>query len=243
MTTPATPSAPKSTGDDRNFVAVDETYTVLTFEDRLRIFWQKNGKSVITLLIVVLVAIVAKGGWEYLQAQKEQDLQHEYAAAGTPEKLKTFAAAHAGHSLAGIAGLRLADDAYAAGKSADAISGYEEALTALKAGPLASRAKLGLAMAKLQAGKTADGEAALKQLAADTAETKGVRVEASYHLASLASTAGKADDVKKYSEQILQLDPNSPWTQRVFMLRASLPAVESAPVGSTPAVTLPGLGK
>ena len=243
MTTPATPSAPKSSGDDRNFVAVDETYTVLTFEDRLRIFWQKNGKSVITLLIVILVGIVAKGGWEYLQAQKEQDLQREYAAAGTPEKLKAFAAAHAGHSLAGIARLRLADDAYAAGQSADAISGYEEALAALKTGPLASRAKLGLAMAKLQAGKTADGEAALKQLAADTAEGKGVRVEANYHLASLASTAGKADDVKKYSEQILQLDPNSPWTQRVFMLRASLPAAESAPMGITPAVTLPGLGK
>jgi hypothetical protein len=68
MTTPATPPAPKSTGNDRNFVVVDETSTVLTFEDRLRIFWQKNGKSVITLLIVLLVAIVAKGGWEYLQA-------------------------------------------------------------------------------------------------------------------------------------------------------------------------------
>jgi tetratricopeptide (TPR) repeat protein len=115
--------------------------------------------------------------------------------------------------------LRLADDAYAAGKPADAISGYEEAMADLKTGLLASRAKLGLAMAKLQAGRTADGEAALKQLAADTTEAKGVRVEASYHLASLASTAGKADEVKKYSEQILQLAPNSPWTRRPSLPR------------------------
>ena len=61
MTTPATPSAPKSAGDDRNLVAVDEHYVALTFEDRLRIFWQKNGKSVIALVVIVLLAILAKG--------------------------------------------------------------------------------------------------------------------------------------------------------------------------------------
>ena len=174
-----------------------------------------------------------------MAANKEQDIQQAYAAATTPDKLQAFAAAHADHLLAGVARLRVADDAYAAGKFTDAISGYEQAITALKSGPPTSRAKLGLAMSKLQAGRAADGTAALQQLANDTTEPKGTRVEACYQLASLASVAGKADDVRKYSQQLLQIDPASPWTQRVFMLQAALPA-EPAPVGVTPGIKLPG---
>jgi hypothetical protein len=240
MTTPATPSAPKSAGDSPKLVAVDEAYTALTFEDRLRIFWQKNGRTVLALLVVALVAIVAKGGWDYMESNKEHDLQQAYAAATTHDQLQAFAAAHPDHVLAGIARLRIADEAYATGKSADAIAGYEQAIAVLKSGPLTSRAKLGLAMAKLQAGKTADGTAALQQLANDTSEARGTRVEASYQLASLASAAGQPDDVRRYSQQIMQLDPNSPWTQRVFMLQATLPATEPAPVSGTPGIKLPG---
>ena len=243
MTTPATPSAPNKTGDDRNLVAVDENYVALTFEDRLHIYWRKNGRSVVAFIVVVLLAILAKGAWEYLDAQKELEIQRAYAAASTTDQLKAFAAAHAGHLLTGVAQLRLADEAYAAGRSADTISGYEAALATIKSGPLASRARLGLAMARIQSGKTPDGEAALRQLAADAAEAKGTRVEAAYQLASLASVAGKPDDVRKYSDQVMQLDPTSPWTQRVMMLRASLPATEVAPVGATPAVKFPAPGK
>ncbi len=243
MTTPATPSAPKSAGDRPNLVVVDEAYTALTFEDRLRIFWQKNGKTVLALLVVALVAILAKGGWDYMEANKEQDIEHAYAEAGTPDKLQAFAAAHADHMLAAVAKLRIADEAYAAGKSTEAVSGYEQAIAALKSGPLTSRAKLGLAMAKLQAGKTADGTAALQQLAYDTTEPKGTRVEASYQLASLASVAGKADDVRKYSQQVMQIDPSSPWTQRVFMLQASLPAAEPAATSAVSGIKFPSIGK
>lgn len=242
MTTPNTPSAPKTAGDDRNLVAVDENYVALTFEDRLRIFWQKNGKSVIALVVIVLIAILAKGAWDYRAAQKEVSLQQDYAAASTPEKLKAFANAHPGHVLAGVARLQLADADYAAGKSTEAIYGYEDVLTTLKTGPLASRARLGLAMSRIQGGKAAEGEAALKQIASDTAETKAIRVEASYQLASLASVAGKADDVKKYSDQVMAIDPTSPWLQRALALRMSLP-VAAAPAGTTPAVKFPATGK
>ena len=245
MTKPTTPSAPKSAGDDRNLVAVDENYVALTFEDRLRIFWQKNGKSVLALVVLAVIAILAKGAWDYRAAQKEGELQQAYAAATTPEQLKAFANAHPGHVLAGVARLRLADDDYAAGKSSEAIYGYEDVIPTLPAGPLASRAKLGLAMAKLQGGKAAEGEAALKQLASDTTEMKGVRVEANYQLASLASVAGKSDDVRKYSDQVTLLEagnPNSPWLQRALMLRASQP-VAGAPAAVLPAVTFPAKGK
>ena len=240
MTTPTTPPTPTPAGDDRNLVAVDANVLAPTFEDKLLLFWEKNGKKVILGCVIVLVGIVAKGGWEYFEAQKEADVQKEYAAA-----------ANKGHALAGLAQLRIADEAYTAGKSADAISGYEAVIGVLKTGPFATRAQLGLAMSKIAAGQSAEGEAVLKTMAGDVAMLKGVRVEAAYHLASLAADAGRADDVKKYSDQIAQIDPASPWTQRVMALKAALPvagvaapAVEAKKADAAPEggiqVKLPG---
>ena len=224
MTTPATPSDPTPAGDDRKFVAIDENYIAPSFEDQLHVFWKKNGKMVLVVCALILVGIVAKGGWEYLEAQKEEGVRQEYAVASTPEKLKTFAAAHSGHTLAAVAQIRMADDAYTAGKPAEAATGYQAALTTLKTGPLAARAQLGLAMAKIQSGKVSDGETTLRTLAADPTQLKGIRAEACYQLASLSLEAGKADDVKKFSDQLMQIDPASPWMQRAMMLRAKLPA-------------------
>src|SRR4051812_11804106 len=114
MTTPATPSSPKPAGDDRKLVSVDETYIAPTFEDQLNLFWKKYSKAVLAVCVLTVVAILAKGGYEYMQGQKEVEIERAYAAATTPEQLKSFAAANPGHSLAGIAQLRLADDAYTA---------------------------------------------------------------------------------------------------------------------------------
>ena len=61
----------------------------------------------------------------------------------------------------------------------------------------------------------------------------------------------RADDVKKYSDQIAQIDPASPWTQRVMALKAALPvagvaapAVEAKKADAAPEggiqVKLPG---
>ncbi len=223
MTTPATPSAPKPAGDDRNLVPVDVS-TAANFEERLHVFWKNNGNAILTLVALVLAGILAKGGWDYFSAQKELGIRKDYAAATTPAQLKTFAAAHAGHALAGVALLRIADEAYAAGKYADAIAAYDAAQPVLKTGPLAARARLGRAVAKADTGKTAEATAELKQLADDATLDKNVRTEATYQLASLAAEAGNAADVQKLSESLMRLDPQSPWTQRALGLRASLPA-------------------
>ena len=54
---------------------------------------------------------------------------------------------------------------FAAGKAADALAAYDQALAAIKDGPLAARARLGRAVSKLQLGKGADASTELKQLA------------------------------------------------------------------------------
>lgn len=244
MSTPATPSAPQSAGDDRNLVAVDPNYTPVTFEDKLHLTWKKYGNVILALCGLVVLGILGWGGWDYLARQKEVDVESAYAAATTPEQLKAFVAAHPEHALGGLAQLRIADEAYAAGKAAEALAGYEKALTIIKDGPLAARAKLGGAMAKIQAGRATDGAGDLKQLADDANQLKGIRVEAAYQLASLASESGNAADVQKFSDQLMQIDPSSPWTQRGLALRATLPAPASAaPAGNAaPAmqIKLPG---
>jgi hypothetical protein len=245
MTTPATPSSPKPSADDRNLVAVDAV-TAVTLEEKLHVFWQKNGTAVLVLCGLVLAGIVAKGGWDYLGRQKELDVEKDYAAATTPEARKAFAAAHPDHALAGIAQLRLADDAYAAGKFADALTGYEATQKILKDGPLASRAKLGAALAKISSGKAADGTAELKALAGDPNQFKGVRAEAAYQLASLAADASNGADVQKFADQLMSIDPQSAWAQRAIALRAMFPAApapakadDKAPASAV-GVKLPG---
>jgi len=230
MTSSATPSDPKNAGDDRNLVAVDPA-TALSFEDRVQIFWDKYRTAIFAFCGMVLLGIVAKGAWDYFARQKQVEIGSAYAAATTTEQLTSFSAAHSGHPLAGIAQLRIADEAYAAGKSAEAITGYDKAISDLESGPLAARAHLGLALAKIQGGKTSEGVNELKQLANDAKQLKAIRSEALYHLTSLAVDARNAADAQKASEDLMKLDPMSAWTQRAIALRGTLPA---APVTSTP---------
>lgn len=234
MSTPATPSTPSPAGDDRNLVPVDAT-TAVSFDEKLQVFWQKNRGLIIGVCALAIIAILAKGGWDYLQRKKEADVKQAYAAATTTEQLKSFSAAHENHPLAGVAQVRIADEAYAAGKAAEALAGYEKAIAVLKDGPLAARAKLGRALAKVQAGKTADATGELTQLANDANQFKAIRTEAAYHLTSLAVEAGNAADAQKYSDQLMQIDPTSPWTQRGLSLRASLPAPAAAATSAAPA--------
>lgn len=228
MSKSATPSTPSPAGDDRNLVAVEATPAV-TFEDKLQVFWKKNRNLVVGLCIAVALVILGRGAWQIFARQKELEIEKAYAAATTPEQLKAFSAAHRGHPLGGIAQLRIADEAYGAGKSADAIAAYDQAIEALKSGPLASRARLGRAVAKAQAGKAAEANTELKQIADDANQFKAIRAEATYHLTSLAVDAGNAAEAQKHVDQLNQIDPMGAWAQRAIMLRATLPATP-APV-------------
>lgn len=228
MSTPNTPS-PVS-GDQQP--AVDASIVATGFEEKLQVFWGKNGKSVVILCLVVLLAIVGRGAMALLAAQREAGIAAAYAAAGTNDQLKTFAAANAGHALAGAAHLRLADEAYAAGKFAEAQTEYSQAASSLVDSPFAGRIQLGLAMAKVNGGDTSAGESVLKGLVDNVSGLKAVRAEAAYHLAIIASDAGRSADASKLAEQVMSIDPDSIWTQRALMLRARVPV--AAPIAAAP---------
>ncbi len=233
MTTSATPPGPESADRDPKSVAAGAPPIDSGMDERLHAFWLRNRQALLVFCVLVFVGYLGKAGWEYFQNQKETDVVQEFAAAGTPDKLKAFSEAHPDHPLAGVAQLRVADAAYAVGAIDTAAVAYGRAAELLKTGPLAARAQLGLAMTKLQSGQTASGEAALNQLAQDAHQYKAIRTEATYQLASFAASSGRASDVQKYSVQLMQIDPNSPWTQRAYELAATAAAARTP--SATPA--------
>jgi predicted negative regulator of RcsB-dependent stress response len=232
MTTPA-PYDPKAPSNDPATTPEAGVPIGPSFEDRLREFWEKNSKAIYAVCAVVLLAILARGAYQYYEREKEAEIQADYAAATTPEKLKSFISANPEHSLAAAAALTLGDDAYRAGNYAEAATQYQRAADVLKSGPLAGRARLGLAMAKIGQGQTADGEEKLKQLANDVAVLKAQRSEAAYHLASMALEAGRTEDATKYLELAASVDQSGIWAQRAMGLRATLPAPATAPTAVT----------
>jgi hypothetical protein len=193
------------------------------FEAKLHDFWQKNRNAIFAVCVLALLTVAAKGGWELFTAQREKSIAADYVAATTSEKLHDFAHLRQGSLLAGVAHLRLADEEYAAGKYADAVVDYTQASTALAGTPLAGRAQLGAAIAKIQAGRAADGEAQLKQIADNLTLLKAVRAEAAYDLASAATDEGRADDARKFAAQVQQIDPDGVWARRATDLTAKQP--------------------
>jgi predicted negative regulator of RcsB-dependent stress response len=201
----------------------EKTGTELPFDVQLRTFWEKNHRAVYMGCALVLVAIIGRYAYDELAAQHEASIEAAYAAATTPARLQAFAQSHAGHPLAGVAYLKVADEAYAAGNFADALANYDRAAAALPGTPFASRALLGRGVCLIQSGKSSDGTAILKRLSDDTAQLEGVRCEATYHLASLAFEAGRYDEVVTLTNLIMQLDTGGTWAQRSLFLRGRTP--------------------
>jgi len=195
------------------------------FETAVHAFWAKNRQGILLVIIVALLAIVGREGWQYYSAGHEQAVQAEYAKiADQPAKLEAFASANSSHALAGVAWLRLADEKFAAGDFKTAATDYQKAAGSLQNGALLGRAKLGAAMSQLSSGDQAGGQAALKAVSSDTALDKGARAEAAYQLASLAADAGKTEEVKKLAEEVSKIDATSIWAQRATLLVTSASA-------------------
>lgn len=200
-------------------------------------FWEKNSRTIYIVCTVILIGIIAKGGLDTYKRYKDDEISRQFATCNTPEKLKSFAAANTGHPLAGIAKLRIADETYTAGNYTQAATDYQAAVETLKDGPFISRARLGVATAKLQAGQNTDAENLFNLIAKDTSLLKSARAEAAYQLASLAIAASHNDEALKQLELINSIDPEGSWARRALMLRMSLPAPVAT--ANTPAISLP----
>ena len=213
------------------------------FEEQLRAIWEKkeNRAAIFVGCAAVILVILGWYGYKALAAQRENEIESAYSAAVSPARLRAFAQEHKGHSLAGAAYLKLADDACTAGNYAAAIDDYSQAAATLPGTPFASRALLGKAVCQIRSEKVSEGTTALRQLAEDAARSKAVRCESAYHLAALAFDAGNFDEVTKLTDLVMQVDAGGPWAQRSMQLRLKVP-VTATPGQVTPAVALPKPG-
>ncbi len=218
----------------------DKTPVEPPLEEQLRAFWEKNHNSVYIVVAAVLLAIVGRYGYDMIAAQREARIEAAYAAVSTPPRLEAFARAHPDHPLAGAAWLKLADDEYTEGRTTEALAHYERAAAVLAGTPFASRALLGKAVCLLQSGRTEEGTAALRKLADDDKQLRGVRAEAAYHLASLAFDAGDFAECVKRADQVLLSDSSGAWAQRALLLKARVPGSAQATPGAADSVKVPG---
>lgn len=204
------------------------------FAEELQIFWYTHRKWIILSCTAIFLGIICVGAFRVYREQRDAAIARAYAAAGNVEKQRQFAIENSAHPLAAVVWLKLADEAYTAGRYADAVGFYEKATDALKEDPLLGRSKLGLGMARILSGKAAEGEKVLKSLAEDTKTFKALRSEAAYHLLTGAIEIKQVDTAKKYAELLQQIDPSSLWAQRAVVLMAGLeetvPTVQLSPV-------------
>lgn len=220
------PSAPS--GDDRHLVSAEQSVAAPDFEESVRRFWEKNRIIIVVATTVVLLSILGRHGWDWMQASQVLAQREAYAAVKTDDERRAFAKEHAGSELAGVALLQIADNAFADGRFADAISSYDAAASALEDSVLSGRIKLGRAMSQVHQGDTAGGQSALRTIANDLDAGRAVRSEAAYHLASIATAARDSEALSALVTQITSIDPASQWAQRIALLQAALPAAASS---------------
>jgi hypothetical protein len=213
----------------------NEAETALPPDVRLRQAWERYGGMFYMVCGALALGILAKGGWRYLNEQKELGIQKEYLECVTPDSYLAFAVKHPGHPLAGVAEETVADNAFLGARYMDALKAYSSAATDLPDGPVRARAKLGRAMSLQLTGRTGEAEADLRQLVDDTGQMKAVRCEAGYHLAELEAAAGRGAEVQKLAQELIKIDPANGFAERTFMLRP--PGAETPQPAGT--VTVP----
>ncbi len=182
-------------------------------------FWEKNRQLVLMVCIASLLVVIGREGWQYYSKQHELSVRNDYAkVADRPEQLAAFAGANAGHALAGVAYLRIADTKYAAGDFRSAAENYTKAAASLNNPALLGRAKIGAAMSQINSGDKTAGETALKAVGAGAALPKSIRAEAVYHLATLAYDSANAAEVSRLVTEIGKIDAAGIWSQRATLL-------------------------
>lgn len=212
-------------GDDRNLIVVDENYLAPSFEDRVRIFWERHGRTVITALVLIAIFFAAKSLFGVYAAHRENVIRTVYAEAGDDvAALRSFAIANPGAALSGAAWARVGDAAYADGDYTIAAEAYAAAATILKSDAIGARASMGQAISLLKSGN--DGtRSVFEGLANDTLFPAPFRAEAAYRLGVMASDAGQVEEASRFLALAISVDTSGLWAQRASRLVERMPAV------------------
>lgn len=225
-TTPQPPSTPA--GESPKVAPAESGAPRFTLEEKVQIIWAKHRGAIIGVCVgLILAVVIVEWVKDYRVSQREK-LGVAFGAADTPEKLRAFANEHDDSRMGGLAWLKLADQAFEAGRFSEASGNYEKAAARLSGDAFGARATYGQAMSDLAAGNKAKGEGLLRTIAADTKAPKSLRAEVSYQLAVLAKDAGRIDEARKLIGEVEVLDPAPYWVREAASFRMTLGAAAGA---------------
>lgn len=199
-------------------------------EERFNDFWKRNGPSIFAVIAIVAVITVGYEIYGYIQARNAEKLSETFASLQSPEEKMDFATAHPNTELGGLAYLELADQAYAAGNFPDAATRYEAAVKALDGTPIAGRARLGAAMAKLRLGD-ATAPALLDQIARDPAVLAPIRGEAAYLLATARWKTDNPEEVRRALDLLATIEGAGVWQSLGLQLESQIPELAASGTG------------
>lgn len=202
--------------DERNLIDVEDSEEI-SFEDRVSIYWMENKGFISGCIFVLALLIIAFNGMRMYKNHAEAKLQASYSEAIANETLAEFAEANSNKDLGGLAGLAIADQAYAAGEFEKALKFYSIAVGALDGNVLAGRARIGQAFANFYNGNESEALTQLADIANDSKLAEVARAEAAYHLAVEADVAGRSEDYDRYVAQIQASAIATQWQQRLAM--------------------------
>lgn len=201
--------------DDRNLIEVTPELPQLSDEEKLALMWQRVKTPTLVIVATGIILLAGNLTLSALRQSRTAALQSAYLEALDGNNLRSFGEENARSSLGGFALLQAADQAYAAGNFADAISLYEKAAEAVKSSPLEGRALLGLGFAQVSQGNTDGGRSIFQRIKSDAALFEVFRGEAAYALAVLALDAQDNAAFASELSFIRGLDQNANWLDRL----------------------------
>ena len=200
--------------DERHLVDADESEDI-SFEDRIHMYWMENKVFISGCIAALALAIIGINGMRIYTAYSQERIQAAYSEARANNTLEDFVAANSGRSLAGLAAMELADDAYADRDFSRAAEFYGIAVNSLSSDVLLGRALIGKAFATYYHGDEDHALAQLRELAANRDMPEAIRAEAAYHLAINADVSGDTETFQKYASQVIGSSTAGQWQQRM----------------------------
>ncbi|QTF92302.1 hypothetical protein, partial [Halomonas sp. BM-2019] len=187
--------------DERNLIDAAESAS-LSFEDRVRIYWDENRAFIIGSIVVLLVVVVGYQGLVAFQNIRERAVRDEFALVGDDlDERKAFVERRGNTPQGGFAALSVA------------------AIEALRDSPLAGRAHMGRAISALRGGDVAEGEAMLKAIADNRDLPQAARAEAVFHLAIIALSQGDSAQLESRAAQLDAMPFAQVWQNRLAEIR------------------------
>lgn len=228
--------------DERNLVNVDDAFAEADLDDRLWLWWKRNGRSLVWGIALVLAVTVVVESVKVFQRQALTSMQDAYVEAGTAEApLREFGEAHQSKPLGGAALLKVADQKYTEAAYSEAAALYAQAAPALSGTPLRGRALIGQGISLLRQDNTTAGVAVLKQVAMDTASLPALRAEAYFHLAVQALADDHLAEARDYLAQLDKADANGIWAQQVRSMKELMPELAEAETEASVEIDLSSL--